>query len=106
MIVAGSIFTAHHKHIIIGHLLCATCRYISFSLLGNHIGDIAFLGPEVITHGFTFVLLVAILKERVSKFLANGIEAEFGKHQTTVHVHFDYLRLQFYLTVLYVSFSE
>ena len=87
MLVAGGIFTTHHIQDIVVHLLCTTGSYESLSLLGDHIGNIPFLGIEVITHRFRFVLLITILKQRVTELFTDRVETELGKHQAAVQAH-------------------
>ena len=105
VLIAGRIFTAYHVHYIVFHLLRAAGCYITFPLLGDHIRNISFPGSKVIAHRLRFILLVAVLKQRVTELLTDRVETEFGEYQTTVHIHLDHFSLQSDLLVFYITFT-
>ena len=106
MVVAGGILPSHHEHVVVSHLLGSSGGNKPFTLLSDYIGYVSLLGPEIIPHGFAFVLLLSVFKERITKFFANRVQTELGKYQTTVHVHLDHFRLEFDLSVLYIPFPK
>ena len=106
MLIAGGVASTHHVQDVALHLFRTTSGYVTFALLGDYIGDITLFRAEVVAHGLRLVLLLALLEERVTELLSDGIQSELRIDNATVHVHLNQLRLQFDILVFHVAFTK
>ena len=99
MVIACRIFPVFQVKIPFFVLFRTTSCQVTFSLLGNDIGDISFLTFKIVFHCSRFIFSAFIFKYGIPYNFAGGIGTSDREHRTTVHIHSYLVCIEFYILI-------
>ncbi len=105
MIVAGGVEAVLEIEGVFVYLFRCAARQKSFALLGDHVGDEAFLGLEVVAHGLRLVFGTLVVEHRGTLDIADTVGRTHGIDGAFGHIHLYAVGVEFYTAVCNLALS-